>query len=75
MLWLAFDGWQVDVLYTVFSILPASDSWAWINCQENVYSTQHSTQRFMTVCIFHTKCQSVGCGSNVGSRLFRPANG
>ncbi len=48
--------YQFDVLYSAFRILPTSDSWAWINSQEDFENAHYSALHALrcAACLAHT---------------------
>ncbi len=66
---------QVDILYSVFRILPSSDSWAWVNRQEDFENAQYSPLHGLrcTTCLVHTKSHPRFFCENVNEIVSRPA--
>ncbi len=54
-----FFKYLTDVLYIVFSMLTASDSWVWVTRQEVYHNANYTARRAhrRTACIVHSNCQ------------------
>ncbi len=66
---------QIDILYSVFRILHSSDSWAWINPQEDFENAQYLPLHGLkcTTCLVHTNSHPRFFCENVNEIVSRSA--